>query len=160
MTAYENRMPSYFGTPPVNLIAALAISLDQILDEGMESRFERHRRLSRSFQAGADALDLHHVPLSEQDRAVTLSAVYLPESIDSASLRSAMARQGIIVAGGLHPEIRERTIRVGHMGAVDSADILGTLGALEHALIAMGVAIHPGAGVLAGQQALALGGRN
>ena len=155
MMAYEKRTPSYFGTPPVNLIAALAVSLDQILDEGMELRFERHRRLAHAFQIGVEALGLNHVPLSARDRAVTLSAMYIPESADGASLRSDMARQGIIVAGGLHPEIRERTIRVGHMGAVDSADILGTLGALEHALVAMGVAIQPGAGVLAGQQALA-----
>lgn len=31
MEAYETRRPSYFGTPPVNLICALNVSLKQIL---------------------------------------------------------------------------------------------------------------------------------
>ena len=154
MAAYEKRMPSYFGTPPVNLISALAVSLDQILDEGMEARFDRHRRLSRAFQAGVDALGLRHVPLVERNRAVTLSAVYLPESTDGAALRSEMARHGIIIAGGLHPEIRKRTIRIGHMGAVAPTDILGTLSALERALHGLGRTVNPGAGTHAGQEAL------
>jgi len=154
MAAYEKRSPSYFGTPPVNLIEALAVSLDQILDEGMNARFERHRFLSHAFQVGVDALGLDQVPMSKGSRAVTLSAVYLPESIDGSLLRSEMARQGVVIAGGLHPEIRGRTIRVGHMGAVDSTDILGTLGALEHGLIAAGGSIQPGIGVLAGQHML------
>ena len=35
MEAYEARKPSYFGTPAVNLIFALNVSLEQILKEGM-----------------------------------------------------------------------------------------------------------------------------
>jgi len=34
MEAYEARRPSYFGTPPVNLVWALNVSLGKILDEG------------------------------------------------------------------------------------------------------------------------------
>jgi alanine-glyoxylate transaminase/serine-glyoxylate transaminase/serine-pyruvate transaminase len=34
MEAYEDRRPSYFGTPPVNLIKALNVSLGEILEEG------------------------------------------------------------------------------------------------------------------------------
>ena len=36
MTAYEERRPSYFGTPAVNLVWALDVSLGQILAEGLE----------------------------------------------------------------------------------------------------------------------------
>ncbi len=157
MAAYEKRTPSYFGTPPVNLISALAVSLDQIVDEGMEARFARHHRLGRAFQTGVDALGLRHVPSVERNRAVTLSAVYLPDSAESAALRSEMARCGIVIAGGLHPEIREKTIRIGHMGAVGPTDVLGTLAALERALLGLGCAVNPGVGVLAGQKALTQG---
>ena len=38
MEAYEARRPGYYGTPPVNLIWALNVSLGQILDEGMDAR--------------------------------------------------------------------------------------------------------------------------
>lgn len=38
------------------------------------------------------------------------------------------------MAGGLHPLIKEKYFRVGHMGAVDDADILATVGAIESGL--------------------------
>ncbi|MGD2143859.1 MAG: aminotransferase class V-fold PLP-dependent enzyme, partial [Anaerolineae bacterium] len=56
MQAYEACEPSYFGTPPVNLIWALNVSLGQILEEGMEARFERHRRMSTAVKAAVTAL--------------------------------------------------------------------------------------------------------
>ena len=57
MEAYEARKPSYFGTPAVNLVMALKVSLRQILAEGMEARFHRHRIISRAVkEAGATAL--------------------------------------------------------------------------------------------------------
>jgi alanine-glyoxylate transaminase/serine-glyoxylate transaminase/serine-pyruvate transaminase len=47
MEAYEARRVGYFGTPAVNLIWALNVSLGQILDEGMDARFARHSRIAR-----------------------------------------------------------------------------------------------------------------
>ena len=38
MNAYQDRRPSYFGTPPVNLIMALETSLKMIDDEGINNR--------------------------------------------------------------------------------------------------------------------------
>ena len=56
MAAYEERRPSYFGTPAVNLIAALDVSLGRILGEGLDERFRRHRRLGAACRAGLRAL--------------------------------------------------------------------------------------------------------
>jgi alanine-glyoxylate transaminase/serine-glyoxylate transaminase/serine-pyruvate transaminase len=61
MQAYAARRPSYFGTPAVNLIFALNVSLGQILSEGLDKRFARHLALSRAchhsvrLRAGATA---------------------------------------------------------------------------------------------------------
>ncbi|RPJ37221.1 MAG: alanine--glyoxylate aminotransferase family protein, partial [Chloroflexi bacterium] len=41
MQAYEARKPGYFGTPAVNLVFALNVSLGQILAEGLDARFAR-----------------------------------------------------------------------------------------------------------------------
>jgi len=62
MQAYERKEVAYFGTPAVNLIYALLESLGQILEEGMEARFRRHRLLGRAFQAGIQAMGLGMVP--------------------------------------------------------------------------------------------------
>ena len=155
MKAYEARTPSYFGTPAVNLVAALAVSLRQILAEGMPARFLRHRTLSSAFQAGVDALGLRQVPASPEERAHTLTACHLPVGVAAAQFVPAVAAQGVVVAGGLHPDIRDRSFRVGHMGAVRPGDILATLGAVEAGLLRLGANVEAGVAVSAAARALA-----
>jgi alanine-glyoxylate transaminase/serine-glyoxylate transaminase/serine-pyruvate transaminase len=153
MEAYEARQPSYFGTPPVNLICALNVSLGQILDEGMEARFERHRRISRAFKAAIAALGLTQVPVNAEMAANTLTAPYFPDGVDRSAL-SHIKEAGAVVAGGLHPAIKARYFRIGHMGTVDSSDALATVGALERGLAQAGHDVDPGAGLAAAQRIL------
>jgi alanine-glyoxylate transaminase/serine-glyoxylate transaminase/serine-pyruvate transaminase len=153
MEAYEARKPAYFGTPAVNLVWALNVSLGQILTEGMEARFLRHRRLSGAFKSGMAALRLQEVPVRPALCAHTLTGLYYPEGTGVALL-GLIGDAGVIVAGGLHPDIKARYFRVGHMGAVTEADILSTVGAIERALIKSGAHIQAGTGVSAASAAL------
>jgi alanine-glyoxylate transaminase/serine-glyoxylate transaminase/serine-pyruvate transaminase len=153
MQAYEERRPAYFGTPAVNLIWALNVSLGQILEEGMEARFARHRRLSAALKAAVAALGMDQVPVAPGRTATTLTAPYYPGGVD-ASVLAHINRAGVILAGGLHPEIKARYFRIGHMGAVTASDILATVGAIEQGLAAVGYPFEPGAGLAAAQRAL------
>ncbi len=153
MRAYEERRPAYFGTPPVNLIYALRESLQQILAEGMEARFIRHRRLAGAFRAGVAALGLKTVPVREELTAHTLSALYYPQGVD-ATLIGRIKAEGVVVAGGLHPANRTAYFRVGHMGTVTPSDLLVTIGAIERALLGAGYQFEPGVGLAATQKAL------
>jgi len=153
MQAYEARRPAYFGTPPVNLLWALNVSLGQILDEGMEPRFARHRRLSAAFKAAITALRMKQVPVSADTMAATLTAPYYPEGVTSALLGH-VNQAGAILAGGLHPAIKDRYFRIGHMGAVSASDILTTIGAIEQGLAQVGYQFEPGAGLAAAQELL------
>ncbi len=153
MQAYEARRSSYFGTPPVNLIWALDVSLGQILEEGMEARFARHRRLSQAFKGAIAALGMDQVPVSPDKSAITLTAPYYPPGVD-VSLLGQINAAGVIVAGGLHPTIRDRYFRVGHMGAVTPSDILVTVGAIEQGLAKVGYRLEPGIGLAAAQAVL------
>jgi alanine-glyoxylate transaminase/serine-glyoxylate transaminase/serine-pyruvate transaminase len=148
MEAYEARKPAYFGTPAVNLVWALNVSLGQILAEGMSARVARHRRLSSAFKAGMAALGLQQVPVRAELQADTLSGLYYPDGT-GAELLGLINEGGVIVAGGLHPAIKARYFRVGHMGAVTEADIVATVSAIERALCRTGATIEPGAGVAA-----------
>ncbi len=157
MEAYEAGKAAYFATPPVNLVYALEVSLGQILREGMEARFARHRRMARAFRAGWKALGLKMLPVSESVTANTLSALYYPEGVDMAVLGRAR-EQGVVLAGGLHPQLKTRYFRVGHMNVVGPGDVLATVGAVERALSAAGHRAQPGAAVAAAQAEL-LGAR-
>jgi len=147
MQAYEARKPAYFGTPAVNLIFALNVSLGQILAEGMPARFNRHAVLGKACQAGIAALGLGQVPLQPEYTANTLTAPRYPAGINGVEFLAKANQVGVTLAGGLYPSIRTEYFRIGHMGAVNLNDILATVGAVESALRDCGYACTPGSGV-------------
>ena len=155
MEASEERRPAYFSTPATNLILALEVGLREILDDGMEARLARHRQAARAMRAGWRALGLEPLPVREELSAHTLSALRYPEGID-ASLVGRIAGHGVIVAGGLHPALRDRYFRVGHMGyAVGRPEmLLRTIRAVGAALADSGAHVDPEIAVQAGSEVL------
>jgi alanine-glyoxylate transaminase/serine-glyoxylate transaminase/serine-pyruvate transaminase len=153
MQAYEARTPGYFGTPAVNLVWALNVSLGQILKEGMAARFARHRQISQACKAAISALGLNQVPVRADVAADTMTAPYFPEGVDRSVLAQIKAA-GAILAGGLHPVIKAQYFRIGHMGVVSPSDILATIGAVESGLAQAGYSFKPGAGLAAAQKTL------
>ena len=145
--AYEAEKPSYFATPAVNLITALDVSLGHLVEEGIGPRVERHAKLARSAWAAWDALGLVSVAKPEV-RAHTLSALYYPRDVDAALVK-AVGAEGVVLAGGLHPALKPKYFRVGHMGAVSRADLVTTVSAIERGLRACGHPVEAGRGVAA-----------
>jgi alanine-glyoxylate transaminase/serine-glyoxylate transaminase/serine-pyruvate transaminase len=137
MQSYEAQKPQYFATPAVNLVAALDVSLGQLLAEGMEARFARHARVAHAFRAAWRALELRTLPVREDITANTLSALWFPDGVD-ATLVAKIAAEGAIVAGGLHPDAKTKYFRVGHMGACGPSEALATVGAVERAFARSG----------------------
>ncbi len=153
MEAYEHGRVAYFGTPPVQLIAALDASLASLVAEGMDTRCDRHRRIAHAFRSAWTALELQMLPINESVTAHTLSAVYYPQGVDAA-LVARVREHGVVIAGGLHPAARTKYFRVGHMGSTGLPEILTTVGAVERALAASGwSAAMSGRGVAAAEKA-------
>ncbi len=123
MQAYEKGQPAYFGTPATNLVVALEKGLDNILREGLEDRFKRHKYLGNAFRAAMMALGLTTIPASENLAANTLSAPYLPEGVALSDFMQAMGKTKVAIAGGLLPEIKTKYFRVGHMGATGTEEL-------------------------------------
>lgn len=157
MEAYENRRPAYFGTPAVNLVAALNVSLGQILDEGMDKRFQRHQLLGKACRTACTALGLGTVPTNDEHAADTLSAPRYPEGVTADCFLKGAREAGAIFAGGLHPQIATEYFRVGHMGATRAGDLVAAVGAVEAGLAACGYTFPVGAGVAAAQAVLLQG---
>ena len=153
MEAYESRKAAYFGTPAVNLVWALNVSLKQILAEGMEARFRRHSALGAACQRGFSALGLAQVPTALEFAAHTMTAPRYPQGVNGTDLLPAIQAAGATVAGGLHPAIRAEYFRIGHMGPTNVGDLLATIGAVEAGLSKCGYKFELGAGVAAAQGA-------
>ena len=64
-----------------------------------------------------------------------------------------MAEEGVTIAGAQGPW-KGKFFRIGHLGFVDSNDIILTLSAIERVLKKMGVVIELGAGITAAQNIL------
>ena len=134
MKAYEGRKPSYFATPPVNLIQALERSLELILEEGMDARFARHKRLAKKFRDKMTSLGMAFIPKSEAVQANTLTAPYYPKGVNGGEFLGGVGAAGVIIAGGLLPSHKTLYFRVGHMGIVSNKHIDRTVSAIKTAL--------------------------
>ena len=154
MNAYENRKPSYFGTPPVNLIAALEISLQNIINEGIEKRFNRHKKMAKAFREAMLSLDLEILPINKKNAANTLTAIYYPKNINPSEFLGQIGKNNVIVAGGLLPTHKTQYYRVGHMGSVNKNDVLSTIAAIENSLTKCNYNFELGLGVKTAQQIL------
>lgn len=161
MEGYEKGAPLYFATPAVNLVAALGVSLERIVAEGIEARIARHRKVAGAFRAAWKALGLAMLPKTEATAANTMSALWYPDGVDAAFVGRAKT-EGVILAGGLHPDAKTKYFRVGHMGSTDGIETIATIGAIERALAQAekttaaggGRRVELGIGVAAAQDAL------
>ena len=59
--------------------------------------------------------------------------MYYPDGVDAALVKN-IGLEGVTVAGGLHPALKTKYFRVGHMGAVTKNDVSATIAAIERAL--------------------------
>ncbi len=82
-----------------------------------------------------------------------MSAVYYPDGVDP-TLVGRVREQGVVVAGGLHPDAKTKYFRVGHMGVVDASDVVTTVAAIERAFLASGHPLVLGAAVGAAEAEL------
>jgi alanine-glyoxylate transaminase / serine-glyoxylate transaminase / serine-pyruvate transaminase len=153
MESYEGGAPGYFGTPAVTLLANLHTALEELAAEPMPDRVARHARIAGAFKAGIADLGLQNVADPDAN-ANTLTVVRNPAGVGD-ELVDAVRAEGVTIARAIHPELRGRSFRVGHMGICGPAEILTTLGAIERALYRLGESVEFGAGLGAAQRALA-----
>jgi alanine-glyoxylate transaminase/serine-glyoxylate transaminase/serine-pyruvate transaminase len=118
---YSTVSHRYHHTAPISMFYALRETLMVIAEEGIENRWERHRRCNRTFVNGVEAMGLRmHVP--EQHRIATLNTVCVPRGVDEAKVRKRLLDDpGIEIAGGFGP-LAGKIFRIGVMGPLATED--------------------------------------
>ena len=118
---YSTVSHRYHHTAPISMFYALREALVVIAEEGIENRWERHRRCHRSFVKGVEAIGLRlHVP--EGYRIATLNTVCVPQGIDEAKVRRRLLDDaGIEIAAGFGP-LAGKVYRIGVMGPLATED--------------------------------------
>jgi alanine-glyoxylate transaminase/serine-glyoxylate transaminase/serine-pyruvate transaminase len=118
---YSTVSHRYHHTAPISMFYALREALLVIEEEGLENRWERHRRAHQSFVKGIEAMGLHmHVPVGH--RIVTLNTACVPKGVDDTKVRARLLNgPGIEISSGFGP-LAGKIFRIGVMGPLATED--------------------------------------
>lgn len=136
-------------TEMTSMLYALREGLRLTLEEGLETRFARHKLNETALVAGLSAmgLELYGDPSC---KLTVVTCVMIPEGVDGESVRSMLLdRFGIEIASSFGP-LKGKIWRIGTMGfSCRENNVLRLLGALEAVLLRHGFAVSCGLGVQA-----------
>jgi alanine-glyoxylate transaminase/serine-glyoxylate transaminase/serine-pyruvate transaminase len=131
---------------------ALLEALRIVREEGLESRYERHRRNHLALVAGIEAMRLSML-VEKPYRLWSLNAVRIPEGIDDAKVRRRLLEEYNLEIGGGLGLLTGKIWRVGLMGYSSSeTNVLYFLTALEQALREQVFEVARGAGITAAKE--------
>ena len=138
----------FCGTPPQGLLMGLEAALGLIFAEGVASIFARHERLARAVQAAVQGWSeggaVRLFVRAAEARSVSVTTIEVSPGVDPEALRSvARERFQVAIAGGLGP-LAGRCFRIGHLGDMNPAMILGCLAGVEAAMQVQGIPIGGG----------------
>jgi len=120
-------------TPAVSVFYALDVTLDLMLNEGLDNIFARHARIAQIARNGVKSLGLSLFP--EEDYASdTVTAVNATDNIDVPKLIQVLREEHDVVIAGGQRKLAGKIFRIGHLGSVDEDDIKSVLEALNKAL--------------------------
>jgi len=132
----------YCGTPPEHLLFALRKSIDILFAEGMDKAFRRHALLAEATRRAVDrwsegqALGFCVEAPAERSNSVTnvLAKGFDPQKL----LDYCRETCGVVLGVGLG-DLHGKAFRIAHMGHTNAPMVLGTLGAVEMGLKALGI---------------------
>ena len=131
-------------TPAVTLIIGLAAVLRRFREEGRESMYKRHAKLSLAMREGMKAIGLDIYVKDVPSPALT--TVVAPPEIGSSKVIKALSSEfGITVADG-QDQAKGVIFRVSHIGDIDKTDTLFFISAIESVLNKLGYKFNYGAG--------------
>lgn len=147
----------FCGTAPEHMLFGLRTALGLLFEEGLENAWARHSGLASAVRAAVEAwakggaLAFNIVEPAERSAAVT---TVLTPGFDPERLRDfARVNLGVVLGSGIG-ELTGKAFRIAHMGYANAPMVLGTLGATEVALAALGLP-HGEGGAQAAAAALA-----
>jgi len=138
-------------TPALPLLYALDEALQMIREEGLESRYHRHKVCADALYAGLEALELN-LFAKKKVRSNVVIAVNNPTGIADKDIRKRLLdKYRISIAGGMG-KLKNTMFRFGVMGIIGPASIVQTLNALECTLSDLGYKLEMGSGVAAARE--------
>lgn len=116
------------ATPAISLLYAADVQLARILEEGLEVRWERHRRMAERVQAWA--AERFGLFAEAGFRSWTLTCVANTRGIDVGALNAFLQSRGKVISSGYGP-LKGKTFRIAHMGEIQPHHVEELLADIE-----------------------------
>ncbi|ASJ72999.1 L-aspartate--glyoxylate aminotransferase BhcA [Granulosicoccus antarcticus] len=146
-----NQKGGYPYTPPLQLIHGLRASVDMLLEEGLDAVFARHFRLAEGVRQAVAAWGLTLCAQSADLYSDTVSAIYVPEGLNSDALTDHAYHTYDVSFGVGLGEMAGKAFRIGHLGSLSDLMVLSGLAGIEMAMKDLDYPIELGSGVAAAQ---------
>jgi len=138
-------------TPAIAVVFQVDEGLRLMAAETPAGIFARHEACAAAARAGLSALGFELLA-DPRFASRTVTAVRIGEGLDWKPFNAELKRRGLVLAGG-QGKLTGQIFRLGHLGSVTVEEIVGAVGTLEAASLALGRDITPGDGVAAAQAA-------
>jgi alanine-glyoxylate transaminase/serine-glyoxylate transaminase/serine-pyruvate transaminase len=126
-------------TPATNLLYGLREALEMLREEGLANVFARHDQFAAATRAAVEAWGLEILCKNPMEYSSVLTAVVIPEGHDADYLRAVILDRYDVSLGAGLSKLKGKVFRIGHLGDLNDATLLGALAAIEMGLAAAGV---------------------
>ena len=148
-----NKVGFFPYTPGTQMLHGLSVGIDMLHEEGLDNVFARHDRLADATRAAVKHWGLETVCSDPKYQSSTLTAVLLPEGFNADAFRTMALETFNISYGASFGALAGKYFRIGHLGDINDAMLMGALGVTEMALELFGVPFKKG-GVQAAMDSL------
>jgi len=126
-------------TPATQMLYGLDTAIEMLHEEGLDNVFARHDRLGEATRRAVRAWGLEVLCRDAKYYSPTITAVLLPDGHDADQFRDIALNNFNIAYGASFGPYAKKYFRIGHLGDINDATLIGALAATEMALALAGV---------------------
>jgi alanine-glyoxylate transaminase/serine-glyoxylate transaminase/serine-pyruvate transaminase len=121
------------------MLYGLDTAIEMLHEEGLDNVFARHDRLGEATRRAVRTWGLEVLCRDPKYYSPTVTAVLLPDGYDADQFRDVALNTFNIAYGASFGPYAKKYFRIGHMGDINDATLIGALAATEMALAVAGV---------------------
>ena len=134
-----NKVGFFPYTPATQMLHGLAEGIEMLHEEGLDNVFARQHRLAEATRRAVKHWGLETICRDPKYYSPTLTAMLLPEGHDADAFRALALENFNISFGSSFGRFAGKYFRIGHLGDVNEATMMGGLAATEMALALAGI---------------------
>ncbi|HWK94697.1 MAG TPA: aminotransferase class V-fold PLP-dependent enzyme, partial [Pseudolabrys sp.] len=139
-----NKVGFFPYTPATQMLHGLVEGIDMLHEEGLDNVFARHDRLAEATRIAVKHWGLEILCKDSKYYSPTVTAILLPEGHNADQFRAMALETFNISYGASFGPFAGKYFRIGHLGDVNDATMMGCLATTEVALQLFGVPIKKG----------------